>query len=188
MLYEFEDFRLDSEQKVLLRSRQLVSLPQKAFETLLFMVQNSGRILEKDELMKAVWPDSFVEENNLSQNIFALRRVLGDDRNGHSFIQTIPRRGFRFIPPVKLSDASWDSAGFRHPGKPLVPPEYLHSPFGSLQPFEPHHAKADSDGDSNAKGAGVTVNQIQTGGNVRWEDLMPRAAKLLDSQNASVAT
>jgi Tol biopolymer transport system component/DNA-binding winged helix-turn-helix (wHTH) protein len=142
VVYEFEDFRLDSEQKVLLHNRQPVSLPQKAFETLLFMVQNGGRILEKDELMKAVWPDSFVEENNLSQNIFALRRVLGDDRNGHSFIQTIPRRGFRFIPSVKQSGLVLDPAGFQDPGKPSVSPEYWtkHSPFRSLQAFEAEDA------------------------------------------------
>lgn len=142
MFYEFDDFRLDLEQKVLLRNRQPVSLPQKAFETLLFLVQNSGRILEKDELMKAVWPDSFVEENNLSQNIFALRRILGDDRNGRSFIQTIPRRGFRFVPSVEQSDVPLDAAGSQDPRKPAVSPEYWtkHSPFRSLRAFEAEDA------------------------------------------------
>jgi DNA-binding winged helix-turn-helix (wHTH) protein/Tol biopolymer transport system component len=142
VFYEFENFRLDSEEKVLLRNGQPVSLTQKAFETLLFMAQNSGRILEKDELMKAVWPDSFVEENNLSQNIFTLRRVLGDDRNGHSFIQTIPRRGFRFTPSVKQSDVPLNPAGSQDPEKPSVPAEYWtrHSPFRSLQAFEAEDA------------------------------------------------
>src|SRR5437016_11379017 len=92
--YEFAGFRLDVAQRMLTRHGEPLALTPKAFETLLFLVQNSGQILEKDELMKMLWPDSFVEEGNLSQNIFILRKILGDDRNGNSFIQTIPRRGY----------------------------------------------------------------------------------------------
>lgn len=187
MFYEFSDFRLDSEQKMLSRNGQALSLTLKAFETLLFIVRNSGRIVEKDELMKAVWPDSFVEENNLSQNIFALRRALGDDRNGLSFIQTVPRRGFRFVPPVMQSDRPPDSAGIQESGKCPPPTEYSarQRPFASLQPLESHDAKAHSDGNCIAKGEGVPVNELQNDEKTKWEDLMPRAAKLLDSQNGA---
>src|SRR5215469_13623641 len=101
VLYEFSGFRLDPSQRVLMRQGELVTLTPKGFEALLFFVRNRGRLLEKDELMKSLWPESFVEEGNLSQHIFVLRKVLGDDQNGHTFIQTIPRRGYKFVAPVK---------------------------------------------------------------------------------------
>src|SRR6516165_12443686 len=95
--YEFGPFRLDATDRQLLREGMPLSLTPKALDTLLVLVQNSGRTLEKDELMKAVWHDTIVEENNLTQNISALRRVLGRDSR---FIETIPRRGYRFIAEV----------------------------------------------------------------------------------------
>lgn len=111
---------------------EVVSLPPKAFDILLLLVRNNGRVLEKDELMKSGWPGSFVEEGNLTQNIFVLRRILGDDQNGLTFIQTIPRRGYKFVSPVKLLEISKDA-----PECPL-PVEYWreHSPFRGLQVFE----------------------------------------------------
>src|SRR5262245_47628333 len=92
-VYHFGPFQLDADQHVLMREGALVPLAPKVFETLLLLVQNSGRILTKEELLQLLWPDSFVEEGNLTQNIFVLRKVLGDDRNGNAFIQTVPRRG-----------------------------------------------------------------------------------------------
>jgi DNA-binding winged helix-turn-helix (wHTH) protein len=76
-----------------------VSLTPKAFATLLVLVEKSGHVVEKDELVKALWPDTYVEEGNLAQNIFKLRRVLGKNRLGQRYIETIPRRGYPF---------SWD--------------------------------------------------------------------------------
>ena len=96
--YEFGPFRLDATDRQLLREGMPLSLTPKALDTLLVLVQNSGRTLEKDELMKAVWHDTIVEENNLTQNISALRRVLGRDFH---FIQTLPRRGYRFVAEVR---------------------------------------------------------------------------------------
>jgi DNA-binding winged helix-turn-helix (wHTH) protein len=81
--YEFAGFRLDVAKRILIRQGEPVALAPKVFDTLLFLVQNSGRILEKDELMRSLWPDSFVEEGNLSQNIFVLRKILGNDQNGN---------------------------------------------------------------------------------------------------------
>src|SRR5947209_10403017 len=106
LIYEFGEFRLNLAQQTLTRNGEPLTMTPKAYDLLLFLVQNRGRVLEKDELMKALWPESFVEENNLSQNIFVLRRILGDDRNGNCFIQTIPRRGYKFVAPVKELDAS----------------------------------------------------------------------------------
>lgn len=101
--YEFGVFRLETAQKTLYRGDQPVSLTPKAFETLYVLVQNPGQVLEKDFLMRTLWPDSFVEESNLSQNIFTLRKTLGEREGGQQFIETIPRRGYRFVAPVVSS-------------------------------------------------------------------------------------
>lgn len=100
-IYEFGRYRLDAKERVLLRDGAPVPLALKAFETLLVLVKSHGHILEKGELMRQVWPDSFVEENNLAQNISLLRRVLGDGGDGGSFIETVARRGYRFTADVK---------------------------------------------------------------------------------------
>ncbi len=100
-VYEFGDFRLDADKRLLLtRDGQLVPLKPKIFETLLYLVEHNGTVLAKDELMRAVWPDTVVEENNLSQNISALRRALGEKPDQHRYIVTVPGRGFRFVAPV----------------------------------------------------------------------------------------
>lgn len=99
-LYAFGAFRLDADERVLLGGGGVVPLTPKAFDTLLALVENSGHLLCKDELMKRVWPDSFVEENNLAQNISALRRALGEGRGGRKYIETVPRHGYRFVADV----------------------------------------------------------------------------------------
>ena len=89
-LYEFGPFRLDPLKRRLLRDGEPVPLTPKAFDTLLALVEQSGRTIEKDDLMKKVWPDAVVEENNLNQNITALRRSLGDSRHESQYIATVP--------------------------------------------------------------------------------------------------
>src|SRR5437660_3997345 len=140
--YVFAGFRLDVAKRILIRQGEPVALTPKVFDTLLFLVENNGRILEKGELMKALWPESFVEEGNLSQNIFVLRKVLGDDRNGNSFIQTIPRRGYRFFAVVKRIEGRAPENGDRDSSQSSLVAEYwnCHSPFRSLQAFEPEDA------------------------------------------------
>src|SRR5208282_256164 len=100
-LYEFGPFRLDSSKRVLLRDNHPVPLQLKAFETLLVLVRNSEQVVLKDELMKEVWPDTFVEESNLAQNIFVLRKTLGDTVGDHRYIVTIPGRGYSFASKVR---------------------------------------------------------------------------------------
>ena len=90
-LYEFADFRLDPAQHLLLRHGKPVPLTPKAFELLVVLVQSGGRLLTKDDLMKTVWPDSFVEEANLTVNISSLRRALGDPIEGQAMIETVPK-------------------------------------------------------------------------------------------------
>ena len=95
--YEFGPFRLDSKSCVLLRAGAVVPLNPKAFDTLRVLVENHGSAVGKDELMKLVWPDTFVEETNLTQQISILRKALGDSPEGSSYIETIPKRGYRFV-------------------------------------------------------------------------------------------
>ena len=97
--YEFGPFRLDASDRLLLREGELVPLKPKVVATLLLLVENSGRVVGKDELLGALWPDSFVEESNLTQNIYVLRKALGAGEP--PFIETIPKRGYRFAAAVK---------------------------------------------------------------------------------------
>lgn len=99
-LYRFDSYVLDAEERVLLRNGRPVTLPPKDLETLLVLVQGAGHIVEKDELLERVWPGVFIEEGNLSRHIFNLRQVLGDSPEGRKYIETIPRRGYRFVAAV----------------------------------------------------------------------------------------
>src|SRR3982074_871962 len=90
LVYEFGPFRLNAEERLLSRNGELVPLTPKVFDTLLLLVQNPGHLIEKDELMKLVWPDSFVEEMNLNRSISTLRRALGEKPNQPSYIETVP--------------------------------------------------------------------------------------------------
>jgi DNA-binding winged helix-turn-helix (wHTH) protein len=100
-VYEFGPFRLDLARQLLLREGEAVTLQRRTFETLALLVENSGRLVEKEEFMQAVWRDSFVEDGSLTVNISILRRTLGDDANGRRYIETVPRRGYRFVAPVR---------------------------------------------------------------------------------------
>ncbi|HEV2837134.1 MAG TPA: winged helix-turn-helix domain-containing protein, partial [Pyrinomonadaceae bacterium] len=109
-LYEFGPYRLNVAQRVLTRDGEAVSLTPKATEILVRLVMNAGQLLEKDDLLKEVWPDTFVEEANLTQNIFTLRKALGDERAGPKYIETVARRGYRFVASVKVHEANEDTA------------------------------------------------------------------------------
>ena len=99
--FDFGDFRLDLAEKVLLRDGKKISLTPKVFETLQVFVENAGRLIEKDELMQKLWQDQFVEESNLTFNIKMLRKALGDSASTPRFIETVPKRGYRFIAEVR---------------------------------------------------------------------------------------
>src|SRR5262245_5645612 len=99
--YEFGPFQLDTAERLLLRDGEEVSLTPKVFDLLLVLVKNRGHIFEKDDLMKAIWPDAVVEETDLTRNISTLRKALGESPDAHSYIETIPWRGYRFVASVK---------------------------------------------------------------------------------------
>jgi len=108
--YEFGRFRLNVAERVLLREGELVALTPKVFDILLTLVENSGQVVSKDDLMKRVWPNTFVEEGNLTQNISLLRKALGESPGGVQFIETVPRRGYRFV--AATSEASQPNGRF----------------------------------------------------------------------------
>jgi DNA-binding winged helix-turn-helix (wHTH) protein/TolB-like protein/Tfp pilus assembly protein PilF len=99
--FEFGEFQLDVKERALLRSGEVLQLTPKAFDTLLILVENAGSLVEKDEMMRAIWPDSFVEEIGLARNISVLRKALGQDVGGQQFIETVPKRGYRFTAPIR---------------------------------------------------------------------------------------
>ena len=103
-IYEFSEFHVDAGKRLLMRSDgETVPLTPKVFDTLLYLVEHQGVVLDKDELMQAIWPHTVVEENNLNQSISALRRVLGESRGENRFIATVPGRGYRFVADVKAA-------------------------------------------------------------------------------------
>jgi DNA-binding winged helix-turn-helix (wHTH) protein/TolB-like protein/Flp pilus assembly protein TadD len=132
--YEFGRFRVKSKERVLLRGQDLVSLTPKAFDILLTLLENDGRIVPKDDLMKRVWPNTFVEEGNLTQNVSLLRKALGESANGPQFIETVPRRGYRFVAPVNRTNVIGE-----HPSD--IPAEAIAAPSSHN---EPHHPSRNS--------------------------------------------
>ena len=107
-LYEFGPFRLDPEKRILEKRGVPVPLGSRAFDLLLALVEESGRTVDKDELMKRLWPDSFVEEGNLSVQVSALRKALGEAPDEHEYIVTIPGRGYRFAKPIRALEKGRD--------------------------------------------------------------------------------
>lgn len=101
-LYEFGPFRVDPEKELLLRAGEPVPLTPKTFQILLVLLRHNKEVVTKDNLMKAVWPDTFVEETNLSRNIFMLRKALGESPQDHQYILTVPGRGYRLAENVRL--------------------------------------------------------------------------------------
>jgi TolB-like protein len=99
-LLQFGPYRIDPAQRALFTEDRLIPLQPKVFDTLLALVENQGRILEKDEGLEQVWPDTFVEEGSLARNVSTLRKVLGETPDGKGYIETIPKRGYRFVAQV----------------------------------------------------------------------------------------
>jgi TolB-like protein/DNA-binding winged helix-turn-helix (wHTH) protein/Flp pilus assembly protein TadD len=109
--YEFGDFRLDAEKRILWQKDARVPLTPRVFETLLYMLEHRDAVLDKERLMEAIWPDSIVEENNLTQNISTLRRIFGESPGSHRFIVTVPGRGYRFVAEVRSPGNIDESSG-----------------------------------------------------------------------------
>src|SRR4051794_32189139 len=99
-VYEFDGFRVDPVRRRLLKGGEQVSLTPKAFSILIVLLENRGEVVEKEELIRRIWPDTFVTEANLTQNISSLRKALGERANDHRYVVTVPGRGYSFVAEV----------------------------------------------------------------------------------------
>src|ERR1043165_2557879 len=111
--YEFGPFRVDTSKRLLLREGRAVPLTSKAFDTLVTLVSHGGEVVDKNELIRTLWPDTIVEENNLTQNVSMVRKALGESRSEHRYIVTIPGRGYSFVASVRegCAEPDGDDAG-----------------------------------------------------------------------------
>src|SRR5205814_9519756 len=133
--YAFGRIRLKTAERVLLREGELVPLTPKVFDILLTLVEKGGQVVEKDDLMKRVWPSTFVEEGNLTQNVSLLRKALGESPSGPQFIETVPRRGYRFVAPVNKISGTNGEYLEKNPNK--------HNPLAALGSFPAERSRAD---------------------------------------------
>src|SRR5580704_16767246 len=101
-IYQFGTLRLDALARTLRREKETVTLNRRAFDVLLYFVQNPGRVLTRDELLKNVWPDTYVDENSLAQSISVLRKALEEKPGDNNYIVTLPGRGYQFVSPVQV--------------------------------------------------------------------------------------
>lgn len=130
-IFVFGPFRCYEKERTLFRGEEPIPLPPKAAQTLVILLRNAPGLVEKEDLVKEVWPDTFVEDGNLAHNISVLRKALGDDRNGNTKIETVPRRGYRFIAPLDRRSADstrlTESASTRADGPAGLPSRGLRS-------------------------------------------------------------
>ncbi|HEU4506897.1 MAG TPA: winged helix-turn-helix domain-containing protein, partial [Pyrinomonadaceae bacterium] len=139
--YEFGRFRLKVAERVLLREGEPVPLTPKVFDILLTLVEHGGQVVHKDDLMRRVWPNTFVEEGNLTQNISLLRKALGETPDGVQFIETVPRRGYRFVAETSRTSASEHiqagGNGHNETAVPIEAPKVAEEPKPPSQPVAP---------------------------------------------------
>ncbi len=161
--YLFDGFRVDAGERLLFKDNREVSLTPKVFDTLLVLLENSSHVLTKKELMEQVWPDSFVEENNLAQNISILRKALGEGKEGEPYIQTVPKRGYRFVADVRTTGGDEESVIVRERTRARIvverdddhvigvtPEQVIHKPEPKLQSWlGPPETKYARSGDVN---------------------------------------
>src|SRR5690349_7005359 len=121
VVYEFGGFALEVDRRLLWRGSEPILLTAKVFDTLLYLVEHRGETLDKDTLLRAIWPELVVEENNLTQNISTLRHRLGETRGENRFIATVPRKGYRFVAEVVERDAQGESTPARHGDRQPLP-------------------------------------------------------------------
>src|SRR3954469_17892004 len=137
-MYGFEDFRLEPGERRLWRGESSVALTPKTFDLLLFLVEHEGRLLRKDDLLAALWPDASVEENNLTVAVSALRKALGESE-ARRFIETIPKTGYRFVAQVTELQAETgrvlpDAISSTDPSRPELTEDKEGKPKGSILP------------------------------------------------------
>lgn len=203
-IYEFGDFRVDAAKRLLLgRDGQAVSLTPKVFDTLLYLVEHGEAVLGKDELLQAVWPDTVVEENNLNQNISALRRVLGETPTEHRYIVTVPGRGYRFVAEVRTLATRTEArhgatvhviavlpfmplvTAHRDPALELGMADALIARLSGIRevvvrPISSVRKYVDGDQDSLKAGRELGVESVLEGSIQRWGDFIRMTVRLME--------
>lgn len=139
-VYEFGDFRLDPAKRLLWRADAEVPLTPRVFQTLLYLVEHHDTVLDKERLMEAVWPDSIVEENNLTQNISTLRRVFGETPGSRQYIATVPGRGYRFVARIKTREADAGPQRQRIPEAAIATAEKKTEHVAAVAEPDPRHS------------------------------------------------
>jgi DNA-binding winged helix-turn-helix (wHTH) protein/tetratricopeptide (TPR) repeat protein len=123
--YEFDRFRVDPVRRLLLVGSKRVSVPPKAFDLLLILVRSAPRVLGTEELMETLWPETFVEESNLTQNVFVIRKALGEVASEHRYVVTIPRKGYCFVCPVRRATETSEGTNVDAPGEIAAAPRRI---------------------------------------------------------------
>jgi DNA-binding winged helix-turn-helix (wHTH) protein/tetratricopeptide (TPR) repeat protein len=167
-VYEFKGFRLDGPQHRLMHNGQPVPLKAKIFDLLLFLVERHGQLIEKDELMREIWPNTIVEENNITVSMSILRKILGEDRAGREFIETVPRLGYRFVAEVThVPDTQMPGAVSMFPKvEALEVPKDL--PIDSMAVLPIQNASKDASGEYLCEGiAESIINSLSQVPNLR---------------------
>jgi len=143
LVYDFGPFRIDVTERVLFRNNVPVPLTSKAFDTLLALVRHAGQVVTKGDLLKSVWPETVVEENNLNQNVSAIRKALREGLEGRRYIETVPRRGYRFVAQLSSKWTSSPAAGAPHA---------INNRLAIEGEREPTNIQTDSQGSANRAG------------------------------------
>ena len=170
-LYEFGPFVLDPGERLVRHGAARMELPPRAFDTLLVLVENSGHLLEKDALMRTVWRDTVVEENNLSQVIYLLRKALRDGEDGVRYIETVPKRGYRFVAEVREFEPD-EGNGLGSNGFRLTAASSASSNNGG-RVTEVAAAGSKSDGDTRLAGAGAKGFEGPAQNSAAWRGWIP---------------
>ncbi len=142
--FNFGNFTLDVEKRLLLRDGEPVPLTPKAFDTLALLVRRSGHVVGKDELLQEIWADAFVEESTIAQNVFTLRKALGQNHTENQFIETVPKHGYRFIADVKAIDGATNArpeTGPQSAAHNIIVSEKISD--AEISSAEPNHAESD---------------------------------------------
>lgn len=137
-MLKFGNYRFDPQQKALLQGDALVPLSPKTLETLEILLAARGCIVGKDEFMRRMWPDTFVEESNLTQNIFILRKTLGRTVSGRSYVETVPKRGYRLAAPIEVCVKPTDDAAHDEPSPQNGELSSSHHTEGIHSPLSEH--------------------------------------------------